>query len=173
MNTMRIISFLFFTMIIIFSSCKKNEEQVPTCENGFLDIGESGIDCGGSCAPCSNNEPSYMSFDCNGVPLVMQTKVLSYNNGIWSLAANNDTFSIQLNLGSNGAIDVYNTNPQGSVVIKNGVYYLNANNGTHAFYYHDTINKKMGGFFQIDFSRDGFDDTLRIQNGQFENLYYN
>ena len=166
-------SLLFFTMLIIFSSCKKDDDQVPSCENGFLDIGESGIDCGGTCSPCSNNEPSYMSFDCNGVPLVMQTKVLSYTNGIWSLAANNDTFSIQLNLGSNGAIDVYNTNPQGSVAIKNGIYYLNANNGTHAFYYHDTINKKMGGFFQIDFSRDGFDDTLRIQNGQFENLYYN
>jgi hypothetical protein len=170
---MRSTTLVFFAMLIIFSSCKKKETPPIPCENGFLDPGEIGIDCGGNCAPCSNNTPSYMYFECNGVPLVMQTKELTYTNGIWSLAANNDTFSIQLNLGSIGQVDVYNTNPMGSLVIKNGTYYLNANNGSHAFYYHDTINKKMGGFFQVDFSRDGFDDTLRIQNGQFENLFYN
>jgi hypothetical protein len=170
---MRSTTIILFAMLIIFSSCKKKDAPTNPCENGFLDIGELGIDCGGNCTPCVNNVPSYMAFECNGVPLVMQTKELTYNNGIWSLAANNDTFSIQLNLGSNGQVDVYNTNPMGSLAINNGIYYLNANNGTHAFYYHDTINKKMGGFFQIDFSRDGFDDTLRIQNGQFENLFYN
>jgi hypothetical protein len=170
---MRNASLFLFTMLIIFSSCHKKETSDATCENGFLDPGELGIDCGGICTPCIDNTPSYMYFECNGVPIVMQTKELTYTNGIWSLTANNDTFSIQLNLGSIGQVDLYATNPMGSLAINNGTYYLNATNGTHAFYYHDTITKNMGGFFQIDFSRDGFDDTLRIQNGQFENLYYN
>ena len=49
---------------------------------------------------------------------------------------------------------------------------MNSSDGTVAFYYHDTVSNKMGGFFQSKFWRDGFDDTLWIQSGQFENMFY-
>lgn len=167
------ISFWFgLAMLMFFSSCKKDPETTDLCSNGFLDSGESGIDCGGNCEPCSAFEPSYVYLECNGQPITMDTKSLSYTNGYWSLLAYNDSLKIQLNLGNNGAIDVYPISSSGSFGEYFGNLYLNAVNGTCAFYSHDTLTNKMGGFFQIDFIRTGFNDTLKIRNGQFENMFY-
>jgi hypothetical protein len=161
-----------FAMLVFFSSCKKDEEAVDTCTNGFLNPGEVGIDCGGTCAPCIAYTPSYVYLECNDQPITMDTKSLSYSNGNWSLLAFNDSLKIQLNLGNNGGIDVYPISSSGSFGEYFGNLYLSTENGTFAIYNHDTINHKMGGFFQVDFIRTGINDTLKIRNGQFENMIY-
>lgn len=159
-------------MLVFFSSCKKDDDPVDTCTNGFLDPGEIGIDCGGNCGPCDSYTPSYVYLECNGQPITMDTKSLTYTNGNWSLLTYNDSLKIQLNLGNNGSVDVYPISPSGSFGEYFGNLYLNAENGTFAIYNHDTINHKMGGFFQVDFIRTGINDTLKIRNGQFENMIY-
>jgi hypothetical protein len=37
---------------------------------------------------------------------------------------------------------------------------------------YNTTSHKMSVFFQADFSRTGFSDTLHVRNGQFEFLTY-
>jgi hypothetical protein len=37
---------------------------------------------------------------------------------------------------------------------------------------HNFTKKKMSGFFQANFYRTGFSDTLKVRNGQFEFIEY-
>ena len=102
----------------------------------------------------------------------MATKTLTFINGFWSLNAYNDTLNVQFNLGKNGAVAVFPILSNGSFGELNGNIYMQVQNGTGAFYSHDTVAHKMAGFFQVDFIRDGVLDTLKIRNGQFENMFY-
>ncbi len=160
-------------MLLFFSACKKDEASIDTCSNGYLDPGEAGIDCGGTCGGnCGQSQPSYVYLECNGIPITMATKTMTLTNGFWSLLAYNDTLTVQFNLGNNGSVAVFPIQANGSYGELNGNLYLQVQNGTGAFYSHDTLTNKMSGFFQVDFIRDGTLDTLKIRNGQFENMFY-
>ena len=39
-------------------------EVSTQCQNGILDVGEMGIDCGASCPPCASFAPCALSLDC-------------------------------------------------------------------------------------------------------------
>lgn len=95
-----------------------------------------------------------------------------YSSGNWSLLMSNDSLSFQFPLGNTGTIGTFPLSSAGSYAAKNGVYYLNSSNGSYSISAHDTTNNKMSGFFQADFSRTGFNDTLHVRNGQFEFLSY-
>lgn len=163
---------LVIAILSILSSCKEKTPVVDKCSNGFVDIGENGVDCGGNCPPCAPYEPASVYFECNEIPIVMPSKTLTYQNNTWTLSAHNDTLSVQVNLGSNGSVGNYTMNPAGNIASMNNIYYLNASNGMYAINAHNTSTKKMSGFFQFDYSRTGYTDTLRIRNGQFEFLPY-
>lgn len=168
---MKPISIILIAMLSIFSACKE-EEVVDKCTNGFLDPGESGIDCGGNCDPCTPYEPATLYLECNGVPLTFSSKTLSYNNSVWTLNCSNDSLNFQFNLGSNGDVGSYAMNPVGSYAMRDGSTYLNTSNGLYSISTHNLSNQKMSGFFQADFSRSGFIDTLHVRNGQFEFMPY-
>lgn len=172
MDRMRTVSIILIAMLSIFSACKEKEEEVDKCQNGFLDPGESGIDCGGNCDPCIPYEPASLYLECNGTPLTFSIKTLEYDNSTWTLSASNDSLYFQFNLGTNGSIGTYIMNPIGCYATKNGTSYLNTSNGQYSISAHDLDDQKLSGFFQADFSRTGFIDTLRIRNGQFEFLPY-
>lgn len=162
----------FIAMLTIFSACKDKDPVVDKCSNGFVDAGENGVDCGGNCPPCAPYEPETAYIECNGKPISFPTKSILYQNNIWSLTMSNDTFSLQVNLGSNGAIGAYPLNSSGNIASKNGIYYLNGSNGNYSISAHNTTSHKMSGFFQMDISRTGYTDTLKIRNGQFEFVPY-
>ena len=90
----------------------------------------------------------------------------------WLLTAANDSLSFQFNLGNTGTIGNFNLPASGSFATKNGIFYMNSCNGVYAISAHNLVTKKMSGFFQANFYRVGFSDTLKIRNGQFEFLSY-
>ena len=170
--TKHVIFLVFPAILLFFSACKEEKPVKAPCENGFLDAGETGVDCGGNCPPCTPVEIPVLYVECNGIPVSMSSKSLTYSSGNWSLLMSNDSLSFQFPLGNAGTIGTFPLSSSGSYAAKNGVYYLNSSNGSYSISAHDTTNKKMSGFFQADFSRTGFSDTLNVRNGQFEFLSY-
>lgn len=169
---MKQIPIYLFAMLTIFSACKEKEEVIDKCANGFVDIGEDNVDCGGNCPPCAPYEPASVYLECNGSPIAMPSKTLTFANNTWTLNAHNDTLSVQINLGSNGTVGTYTMNPLGTLGSINNTFYLNASGGTYSINAHNVNTQKMSGFFQVDLSRTGYSDTLKIRNGQFEFLPY-
>lgn len=165
-------TYCWLLFLALLTACKDKEEVVDKCKNGFLDPGETGIDCGGNCSPCAVSQPTYFYLECNGSPIVMPTKSLVYQNNTWTLFASNDTLQLQFNMGNNNVVGVYPVLPSGSFAKLFSTFYMNTSNGTCAIYSNDTINHKMSGFFEADFSRTGFNDTIKIRNGQFEFIPY-
>jgi hypothetical protein len=161
-----------FTILVIFSACKKKTDTVDKCSNGFLDAGELGVDCGGNCAPCSVNNPPSLFLELNGTPISMTSKSIAFSENTYSLNASNDSLSFQFNIGSNGAIGTFTMNSLGTLGTKNGIYYMNASDGIYSISAFDTISKIMSGFLQVNLSRNGFTDTLKIRNCQFDYIKY-
>lgn len=159
-------------MLSIFSACKNKETPVDKCQNGFMDPGESGIDCGGECPPCDPSQSSYLFMEYNGIGIIGLSKELNYDGGIWTLNAYNDSLTFQFNLGSDGTPGSYIMSPNGTFATKNGTSYMIATDGSYAISEHNTQTQKMSGFFQVNFSRVGFTDTIRISSGQFDYLSY-
>ncbi|WP_126974397.1 CAP domain-containing protein [Gynurincola endophyticus] len=45
---------IWFVFILVLCSCQKNDDNsTPSCADGIQNQGETSIDCGGPCAPCS------------------------------------------------------------------------------------------------------------------------
>ena len=162
----------FIAMLTFFSACKEKDPVVDKCKNGFVDAGENGVDCGGNCPPCVPYEPTTAYAQCNGKSISFPTKSILYQNNSWSLSLSNDTLTLQINLGSNGAVGLYPMNSSGNFASNNGIYYPNGSHGNYSISAHNTTTRKMSGFFEMDFSRTGFTDTLKIRNGQFEFVGY-
>ncbi len=165
------IACLSLAMLTIFS-CKKKEEPVDPCTNGFLDPGEQGVDCGGSCAPCNSIPPSFLDFTLNGSDVLVTDKSLQFNGTDYILSMSNDSIFITLNLGSNPSPGAYTPTLSGTSCTYNGIPYPNISNASHVISHHDSINQLLSGYFDIDFSRTGFTDTLHITNGVFEYMPY-
>ena len=159
------------TMLLIFSACKE-DEPVDPCTNGFLDPGETVPDCGGDCPPCSVTPVTFLNLDVNGVNTSMLNQEMHYDGNSWALQLSNDSLNIQLSFGTTGAIGTEPIIAAGSFCYKSGVQYLEQSEGAYTISEHDVSADLMSGFFQINFSRPGFVDTLRITNGQFENFSY-
>lgn len=159
-------------MLLIFSACKKKEETTDPCSNGFLDPGEVQPDCGGNCPPCAENYTTSLYLKVNGITTSMNSKSLNYNGTNWILSMSNDSLAFSFDLGSDGSVGSYAISPSNTSCTSFGTLYPNQSNGTCAISYHDTVANRMSGFFQIDFSRNGFVDTVHVTNGQFDYFTY-
>lgn len=163
---------LAFTMLTIFLGCKEKEPLVDKCSNGFVDAGETGIDCGGKCPPCEViNHPS-LYLEINGTPLSMSGKSIVLNSGNYILTASNDSLVVKFNLGNNLQFGTFLLDPNGTFTQLNGIFYLNASNGVRTISSNDSIYKTVNGFTQADLTRTGYTDTLKIRNCQFDYLPY-
>ena len=69
---------------LLFTSCSEDDtvlpEQLATCTDGIMNGNETGIDCGGACAPCETG--NVVDSDLSG--LISQDLTLT-NNIIWEL----------------------------------------------------------------------------------------
>lgn len=158
-------------MLTIFSSCDK-DEPVDPCTNGFLDPGEDAPDCGGDCPPCNVTPTPYLGLQINGTTTYMSQKDLNFDGTNWILSVANDSLSFNFNLGTTGNIGSYAMSSSLTSAVYNGTVYPNQSEGSYAISAHDTADDLMSGFFQIKFSRNGFTDTIRVQNGVFEYYQY-
>lgn len=168
---MKRIPVLVLTMLLIFS-CKKKEESVDPCQNGFLDAGEQSPDCGGPCPPCQPNYTPSLYAKVNGITTTFSSKSLSFDGTNWILSMSNDSLNLSIDLGNTGDVGSYTMSPTGSNCDFMGINYPTLSDGNFAISYHDTAANRMSGLFQAKFSRPGFIDTIRITNGQFDYYVY-
>lgn len=170
--------FFSLAMLMIFSSCTKEDtETIDKCSNGFLDAGETNVDCGGNCPPCSESHEPFLSVIINDQTSPMTNKVLHYDQGYWALEMSNDSISIQLALGSDGSIGAHPIQMSGSYAYYNGVNYQQFAGGTCYIISHNSTDKEMSGFFNAKFlhqisTNPSVYDTLVLSNGQFEYMTY-
>lgn len=168
---MKHLSGLLIAMLLIFS-CKKKEDTVDPCQNGFIDAGEVQPDCGGPCPPCAENYTSSLYLNINGVATTFSSKSLTYDGTNWILSMSNDSLDIQLDLGTDGTVGSYTMSTLNSDCDYFGINYPILSDANFAISYHDTAANRMSGLFQAKFSRPGFVDTVRITNGQFDYYVY-
>lgn len=159
-------------MLLIFSSCAKKEKAIDPCSNGFVDAGETGVDCGGNCAPCAIYNPPSLYLELNGTPLSMSQKNISLSAGNYILTASNDSLTFKFNLGNSLSVGTFPMSTSGTLAVKNGIYYLVSSEGTNSISSLDTISNTASGFLQVNYSRTGFADTLKVRNCQFDFIPY-
>jgi len=172
---------LLISVLILFS-CKPKEDMKDPCTNGFKDPGETNIDCGGNCPPCPTVYIPTVLLNLNGTPYSFSTKNLSFSSNTYSLSFSNDSIICQINLGSNGVINTYPITPSGTILTKITNYgqpsavtrtYNNITDADCAISEHNTIEKRMSGFFSLKFYQAGFgNDTIVISAGEFTDLNY-
>ena len=167
------LSTIVFTVLVLTAACKKDDEPtINSCLNGQLDSGETAVDCGGACGPCPSTEFPSAGWNVYTTAISAETKQLTYTDR-WMLHLANDSISMNLNLGNNGAVGTYTMDPAGSNVTYNGITYTNLTSGVFSISWHNTTTHKMSGFFHGKFIRPAVPgDTLRITNGFFEYLPY-
>ncbi len=164
-------------MLTIFSSCKKKEEIVDLCTNGFLDPGETTPDCGGNCPPCTATQSEVFSVILNGVQTAMNYRSLFYDGSAWSLQMANDSISMQVSLGTSGVVQTANIPTVGTYCYLNGTEFPIQQNGTYSISEHSVSQQTMSGFFAIDFvvqlpTVPITYDTLSFIGGQFAFFSY-
>jgi hypothetical protein len=173
---MKIISTTLFVILLLFS-CKKKEEKKDSCLNGYKDIGETNIDCGGVCKPCPTVYIPSVQCLYNGSPMSFHTKALAFGSSIYSLSFFNDSIYVQINLGGSGIVGPNSILQNGTMIVKSNT----TTNYTHSYISgvegyissHDMSKHRMSGLFQMNFFTPGSGaDTVRITNGSFEDMLY-
>jgi hypothetical protein len=171
--------FISVTTILIFLlfSCKKKEEAVDKCTNGFKDPGETNIDCGGKCAPCPT--VYFPSVQClyNGKTTGFSSFELDHSSSNYSLKFYNDSLYVQLNLGIYDTVATYDITPNGSFITKSNTSfnytYNDISSAKVSISEHDKSARRMSGFFTVDFYQaNSGADTVRISSGSFTDLLY-
>lgn len=157
--------------ILILFSCKEKEEVDP-CTNGFVDSGENGVDCGGNCPPCEPNYAASLSMSINLHNINFWGTTITYDGSDYILNVTNDSVAMTLNLGTDGTVGNFNVLQQGSLCTYHGIDYPLITTGTSAVSANDLQNHLLSGFFQVNFYRSGFTDTVKITNGQFDYVPY-
>lgn len=170
-----------FAMLVIFSACKPKEEKVDTCTNGYIDNGETAIDCGGTCKPCPPIDFPYLFTKINGDDLSFKTdSIIKKNGDDYFLNFKSDSITVSINLGNNFAIGNRAINPTGTF----GIYkrtinsniitydYLTSNDGMLTFSKVDATKKEVSGYFNVNLSRTDPIDTMKVTSGNFANIKY-
>ncbi|MES2589800.1 MAG: hypothetical protein V4622_12535, partial [Bacteroidota bacterium] len=121
---MKLLNISIFTALFFCFSCDKKEEEKPTvtpCTNGVKDNGETGVDCGGTCSPCS--QYAYLILNSNGESKQASSKSIVLENGNYILKAGYDTVLFQLNIGPDLLSGTQAVNPINSgAVMKTTAY---------------------------------------------------
>ncbi len=175
MKYLSIIFLLLFTLL----ACNKEEEK-DTCSNGFVDIGETGVDCGGVCPPCPINIFPSVASKFNGAYTSFSTFSFVEDSDIWFLKYQNDTIDVQIRVGDNLFQDSLYTVPStNSYVLINGINYngvanpnLNQPSSTIGISDLDIANQRVTGLFNVIFFRPGTNDTLRVTAGAFSDVSF-
>jgi len=165
-------------LILVTLSCsKKQVQQEPSCTDGFLNNGETGIDCGGPCAPCLGLTNPVFFATFNGQFTYFNNVSVQYGDTIYIHAI---TDSIQVNLSFKN-LTVPDENNQLNPIVQSvlpfvsyfNTDYSNINPQYSVISLSKNENNRISGLFQL-FLPHGFEnmDTLKVVNGTFENIAY-
>lgn len=166
------------TMIlsVTLSSCNKEDDDLGNCSDGFINNGETGLDCGGPCAPCIDPVVERIVVVIDGVEVSLSNLFAEMETtGI--IAGSNDSISLSVNFqrvdGTWPLIEGPNT-----FISYNGVDYNEFTTDSHlVLTEEDTENNRISGLFRVEFYKlvattpDVY-DTLIVDNGMFNNLSY-
>lgn len=171
-------SALFLTFFLTFLACKE-EEVIDKCKDGYLSPGEEQIDCGGDCDPCLPEEEIVYSFaKVDDVQWDFNNAYVVFNNDYYYIADyENDTLKIemQFNFGNGDSLGARPMKPLNNFVKVTDKQAATVDdfdvlgNGSVIFSKLDFGNERISGFFQAKLAQ-GFNDTIKITGGQFENL---
>lgn len=163
---------LFIVILLLTFSCKKKNEDVDLCTNSFKDIGETGVDCGGSCDPCPVVYMPNAYMRINGEPVSFTNKSITEQSGNWFLNCFNDTIQMQFNLGPDISVGNYQMQNTDNFAVVNGLSYNLTTNGNVGIYVNNATAQRVNGLFQVKFYHTGMVDTLYVTNGEFVDLTY-
>jgi hypothetical protein len=169
---MKIKYLLLYSFLIFITSCKEEPQKNSPCQNGFLDPGEVSIDCGGPCPACEPVFTPYLFHQLNQSTINYHNASIAYLNNQYYLSFSTDSIAVSINLGPTGSIGTYTLETPNASVYFKGTMYENITNGVYSISNFDSINKRVSGFFTFNANRNVAGDTLRISNGQFENIIY-
>jgi hypothetical protein len=169
---MKIKYLLLYSLLILITSCKEEPQKKEPCQNGFLDPGEVSIDCGGPCQACEPVYIPYLNHSLNQSSLSYSNGTIEYINNYYYLSFGSDSLTVSINLGSSGTIGTYPLETNEATLFYKGISYPYITNGFYSISSFDSDNKLISGFFSFDANRNIAGDTLRITNGQFENISY-
>ncbi|MDX1445662.1 hypothetical protein [Lishizhenia sp.] len=168
--------------LFVFSFACKEEEMVDKCADGYLSPGETAVDCGGDCPPCPEPEEiSYALAKVNGDKWTFQNYEISYSGNYYFIADfENDTLAIEVkfNFGNGDTLGARPMMPLNNYVKitdklqSNTDNYTTLGSGTVVFSEIDVVDNQFSGFFEAKLAQ-GFGDTVKITNGQFEYVNVN
>lgn len=169
----RVINCILVISIIslVFTSCKKDEPEVDPCTDGFLSVGEEGIDCGGACAPCAEEIVPLATGSVNGADILFAFKNLSKPDN-WYFNFGNDSLNVILNFGDGDSLGTRPIQTIGNSATFNSQSYSTFLGGTVVFAEIDHTNQRLSGFFEAEFM-ENVGDTLKIEDAEFSNINWN
>ncbi len=160
---------------VTLSSCNKEDDDVGNCSDGFINNGETGLDCGGPCAPCLEPVVKRMVVFVEGEEVSFPTLFAEIETtGI--IAGSNDTISLSVNFGLIDSVWPLIEGPN-TFITYNGVNYNEFSTDSHLILTdEDNENNRISGLFRVEFYRlvsspDVY-DTIIVDNGMFNNLSY-
>lgn len=170
----KILKFLFLGFIFFVLACNKSEDtNLGNCSDGFMNNGETGIDCGGPCLPCDIPEIATFSAAFYG-SLAYFSIVESSYDGTFYVHGQNDSIQIWLRF-DNIQNPAEGQHPWplldiGAPIIQyNGTNY-NEFADNSLVLITENANNKISGYFQLSLPLNG--DTLQISGGNFSNVNY-
>lgn len=161
--------------LFLFLGCKKKDESKDLCSNGFVDIGETGVDCGGACPECPVVFLPDLRMKLNSTNIPFATRSFTQVNNEWFLNFSNDSIQMQLHIGSIIEVDSnYSLQQANTHATINGISYplITSINSVCAITEQFVDEEKISGQFNVQFYRNGFVDTMKVTSGEFTHLPY-
>lgn len=170
---MKYLALIFFTLFVLFA-CKKDTDSPDLCTNGYLDIGETGVDCGGPCKACQDTYYPYLSIKLNQQQITFTNKTFTETNNKWSLKFWNDSIQVQMELGETLIKDsLYDIASVNTFMTYFGIVYplTTPYKPTNLAISDIAIqDRRISGYFSSKFYRAGFMDTMTVSGGNFLDL---
>ena len=174
----KLTQFAMFGLLLMLLACKKEDEQPQgNCSDGFLNNGELGVDCGGTCLACegSDNPIFFAAFNAQHVTFGNPSALYGYTI---FLGASNDTLQVSLrfkNLSEpdeTGQLWPFLLDGQ-AYVVYNGLSYNAIDTNYSVVIITENLNNRISGLFQLHLPN-GKDnaDTLKVINGTFIKIPY-
>ena len=178
MQSTKITLISIWILLIFGVACNKNQQPpLPTCNDGFMNNGETGLDCGGPCSPCAPITNPVFIAAFNGQFINFPIVNVQYGDTIF-MNASTDSVQVHLifkNLSIPDESNQLNPLVLGimPLVSYNGVNYANTNPQYSVVTISEDEDQKLSGLFQL-FLPHGLNnmDTLKVINGAFMNIPY-
>jgi hypothetical protein len=165
--TILILSVTFLSVLI---GCEKEaEKNAGNCFDGYMNNGETGADCGGSCAPCQEPSIEKIVAQINGKLVSFENRMCEIDPTV-IISGSNDSIQLSINfelIGNEWPL----INGVHTKLIYNDTLYETFNAESHVIVTSHNMNEqKISGLFRVEFIRDT--TVFLLENGAFSNLTY-